>query len=424
VCSQVPAGSYTNASQLSGSFKMLYDADNLYVLVQVADDRTDHSNDSTTSLFMNDAVEIYVDAGNTKATTYQYNDFHYTFSLVHGTTPMMSETHNNTNGVLMGWVETGTNANYVMEVAIPWSLVGQWTLTPGTLLGFDVQIDHAYKGGVNRDFDLFWHGTNDTDYQNPTQFGVAILKSGAAADLDIFGGLRNSGTINGAGRLAVESGGQLSGTGVINNGNGTLAQSGAGLLPGSAGVAGTLTFGSTLIFDTNAMPTFDLSGNAGSGNDRVILTGGTLAGNGAVVTINPLATLAVANYVLFDVQGAGSVSSDFNTTPAWSGTPPVNAADYSIITSGKQVLLHNVAAPLQPTFNPPIISGGNLILTGSGGTPNNTYSVVTSTDATRRLSSWTPVAGQSGYFGAGGSFSNAIPVAGPGSTRFYSIRSP
>jgi hypothetical protein len=338
----------------------------------------------------------------------------------------MSEAHNQTNGLLVGWVETGINANYIMEVAIPWSLVGQGSVTPGALLGFDVQIDHAYRGGT-RDFDLFWHGTNDTDYANPTQFGIAILKSGAGADLDVFGGLRNSGTINGAGSLAAESGGQLSGTGAFNNSNGTIVQGAAALEPGTAGGAGTATFGGALTFDTNATPTFDLSSNAGSGNDKVVLTGSAaLAGNSALVTINPLATLAVANYVLFDVQGTGSVASDFNTAPAWTGTPPGNAADFSIITSGKQVLLHNVnaTASTPPTFAAPVVSGGNLILTGSGGAPSASYSVVTSTNVAFPLSTWTPVAGQNGNFAANGHFTNTIPVNHSDSKRFYGIRSP
>jgi autotransporter-associated beta strand protein len=424
--SQVPNGIYTNASQCSGTFRTLYDADYLYVLAQVTDDHTDHSTDSSSQLFMNDAVEIYVDADNTKTTTYQFNDFHFTFSLVHGNTLMMSEAHNNTNGIIAGWVETGINANYVMEVAIPWSLVGQSTVAPGAILGFDVQIDHAYHGGT-RDFDLFWHGTNDTDYANPQQFGVAILKGGPGADLDVFGGLRNAGTINGVGSLAAESGGQLSGAGAFNNANGSTVQSGAALQPGSAGVAGTASFGGALAFDTNALPTFDLSSNAGSGNDKVVLTGSAaLSGNDAVVTINPLATLAVANYVLFDVQGSGSVLSDFNSTPAWSGTPPGNAADFSIITSGKQVLLHNVNATgsTPPTFAAPIISGGNIILTGSGGTGGASYSVVTSTNIASPLSTWTPVGGQSGNFAANGHFTNTIPVNASDRKRFYGIRSP
>jgi oligosaccharide reducing-end xylanase len=174
VCSIVN-NSYTNASQCSGTFQALYDATNLYVLVQVADDATDHTTDSTTYLHLNDAVEIYVDANNTKQTSYQPNDFHFTFSLVGlDAVLMMSEANKQTNGVVAAWTQTGTNADYVLEVTFPWSLLGQSQVKPGALLGFEVQIDHAYVGGA-RDFDLMWNCTNDTAYKDPSQFGTARL---------------------------------------------------------------------------------------------------------------------------------------------------------------------------------------------------------------------------------------------------------
>jgi hypothetical protein len=154
---------------------LLYDAANLYVLLQVTDDYTDHSTDSTNFIFYNDAVEVYLDANNTKTTNYVTGDFHFTISLV-GTNAvlMWTEANNHTNGVVVAWHQTGINANYVAEMKIPWSLVGHTNIAPDSLMGFDAQIDHAHQGGT-RDGDLFWHGTTDTDYRDPTQFGTARL---------------------------------------------------------------------------------------------------------------------------------------------------------------------------------------------------------------------------------------------------------
>jgi fibronectin-binding autotransporter adhesin len=395
VCSIIN-NSYTNASQCSGAFRTLYDADYLYVLVQVADDRTDHSTDSATQLYVNDTVEIYLDANNTKTTTYQYNHFHWAFSLVHGTTLMMSEGHNNTNGVEVGWVETGVNANYVMAVKIPWSLTGQSPIEPGAVFGFDVQIDHAYHGGT-RDFDLFWHGTNDTDYLNPTQFGTAILKSGAPADLDVFGVLQNAGTIAGAGSVAVAPGGHY----------------------GPAGVIGALTDG-TLTFETNSGSIFNLSSSPSSGNDQVVVTGGgSVAGGGTTITINPLTTLAAANYVLFDVRGSGSVVSDFDGTPAWSGAPPANAADYSIVTSGKQVLLHKVGTSILTPVTAFTIAragvGANL-LSYSGGAGSQ-FVLLRGTNLTSAASTWARIATNTA---SPGTFT--IPI-GSAPAAFYRVQS-
>jgi hypothetical protein len=82
----------------------------------------------------------------------------------------------------------------------------------------------------------------------------------------------------------------------------------------------------------------------------------------------------------------------------------------------------NLAPPIPPTVNPPTVSGGNLILTGSGGTPNRAYSWVTATNVVLPLSAWTPSA--TGVLDNTGSFSNAIPVNAQDSRRFFKLRIP
>jgi hypothetical protein len=171
----VSSGIITNASECSGTFQLLYDTNNLYVLFQVTDDYTDHSTDSTTRIYFNDAIEFYVDANNTKTTNYQTGDLHFTVSLV-GTNAvlMWTEANNHTNGVVVAWRQTGINANYVAEIKIPWSVVGQTNVAPDALLGFDAQIDHSHQGGT-RDGELQWHDNADQDYHDPSKFGTARL---------------------------------------------------------------------------------------------------------------------------------------------------------------------------------------------------------------------------------------------------------
>ncbi|MBC8179568.1 hypothetical protein H8E88_00445, partial [candidate division KSB1 bacterium] len=61
----------------SGIWKVLYDAENLYVLVDMTDDSL--QNDSASS-WQDDSVEIYFDGGNTKVNTPLSGDDHqYTF---------------------------------------------------------------------------------------------------------------------------------------------------------------------------------------------------------------------------------------------------------------------------------------------------------------------------------------------------------
>jgi hypothetical protein len=58
--------------------------------------------------------------------------------------------------------------------------------------------------------------------------------------------------------------------------------------------------------------------------------------------------------------------------------------------------------------NAPRISGGNLILTGAGGTPGGSYNWLTTTNLALPLKAWTT--NTSGVFNGTGAFSNAIPI--------------
>jgi hypothetical protein len=245
-------------------------------------------------------------------------------------------------------------------------------------------------------------------FQNTSLVAVTNMLKIQSGSLDLQG---STPTISG-----------LSGAGSVTNGAVTMADSGLGLMPGAAGVAGTQTFDdTTLSFGTTTKSTFDLSGSTASGNDRVIVTGtGSMAANGATITINPLAPLAAADYVLFDVQGTGSVQSDFKSTPAWAGTPPSYAANYTVITRGKQVLLHyaSVVVPPAPVTSfsiaPPI--GGNCTLSYAGGA-GSAFVLVGSANVKAPLSSWTPVKTNTA---SPGTFT--IPISSAPAT-FYRVRS-
>jgi hypothetical protein len=80
--------------------------------------------------------------------------------------------------------------------------------------------------------------------------------------------------------------------------------------------------------------------NGGSGpNDKLTLTGtnAVLAGAGATVRIRVDSTLTAGPYVLIELTGnAAHVVSDFESIPAWIGTPH---SDFRIVTDSRRVLL-------------------------------------------------------------------------------------
>jgi hypothetical protein len=74
-----------------------------------------------------------------------------------------------------------------------------------------------------------------------------------------------------------------------------------------------------------------------------------------------------------------------------------------------------------PGFNAPYVSGGNLILTGTG-TPGGSYDLLTSTNVAAPKAAWTT--NVTGVFNSAGVFSNAIPVSASEHARFFRIKTP
>ena len=86
------------------------------------------------------------------------------------------------------------------------------------------------------------------------------------------------------------------------------------------------------------------------------------------------------------------------------------------------IALFGLSSAAGMTFNPELILGVNVILTGSGGTPGGGYTLLSSTNVTAPLATWTT--NVTGIFSGSGSFSNAIPVNPSETVRFFTIRIP
>jgi hypothetical protein len=82
----------------------------------------------------------------------------------------------------------------------------------------------------------------------------------------------------------------------------------------------------------------------------------------------------------------------------------------------------NLALPVLPTVNPLTVSGGNLILTGTGGTPNHAYTWLTTTNLHTPLANWKT--NFTGVLDGSGAFSNAIPIDAATPVNFFRLRMP
>jgi hypothetical protein len=89
-------------------------------------------------------------------------------------------------------------------------------------------------------------------------------------------------------------------------------------------------------------------------------------------------------------------------------------------TIGDFTVYTNVT-PVAPTLSTPMASSGNLILTGTGGTPNRSYTWLSTTNLSPPVN-WTT--NSTGTLDGTGSFSNIIPINASQPTNFFRLRMP
>src|SRR6185369_16363221 len=166
----IVVGSVAGDNDLSGSFRAFWDANNLYVLIEVKDEA--QQNDSGAQTWNDDSVEVYVDANNDKPSTYGSNDYQYRFTWTGGSLGIEETKHAATTGVSASRMVTANG--YTVEVRLPWSTLGQGAVASGALLGLDVHVNDDDDGG-SRDGKRAWFNTLDTSWQNPSTFATARL---------------------------------------------------------------------------------------------------------------------------------------------------------------------------------------------------------------------------------------------------------
>jgi hypothetical protein len=153
----------------SGIWKVLYDAENLYVLVDVTDDSL--QNDSASS-WQDDSVEIYFDGGNTKLNTPLSGDDHqYTFGWA---TDEIQGTNitGYTEGIEQAQVTTDTG--WRIEVKMPWMSI--WGVVPqaGDLIGIDCYYNDDDDGGDSREGKMLSFSAVE-GWNDASQWGTAML---------------------------------------------------------------------------------------------------------------------------------------------------------------------------------------------------------------------------------------------------------
>jgi len=153
----------------SGTWKVLYDANNLYVLVEVTDESL--KNDST-SAWQDDSVEVYFDGGNTKLSTALSGDDHqYTFGWtaddIQGT---------NITGYTAGieQAQATTATGWRIEIKMPWLAIQGTPAQAGDLIGIDCYYNDDDDGGNTREGKMLSYSAVE-GWNDASKWATAIL---------------------------------------------------------------------------------------------------------------------------------------------------------------------------------------------------------------------------------------------------------
>jgi endo-1,4-beta-xylanase len=147
----------------SGVAKVLWDNENLYVLITVTDTQLDKSNNNP---WEQDSVEIFLDQNNRKTPSFETDDGQYRVNFD-------NETSFNPASIATGF-ESKTRidgTNYIVEAKIPFTAV---TPSNDLKIGFDLQVNDGKNGA--RQSTATWNDTTGTGYADTSVYGVLTLK--------------------------------------------------------------------------------------------------------------------------------------------------------------------------------------------------------------------------------------------------------
>ncbi|UCD50810.1 MAG: hypothetical protein JSW27_25210, partial [Phycisphaerales bacterium] len=152
----------------SGTWKALYDAENLYVIVDITDDSL--MNDSAGS-WQDDSVEFYFDGGNSKdGPPLSGDNRQYTFGWA---TDEIQGTNTQLEGVESAQVDTG--AGWRVEIKLPWLTLQEAGPQALELIGIDCFYNDDDDGGDSRESQIFTFATDGSAWNDASQWGTAIL---------------------------------------------------------------------------------------------------------------------------------------------------------------------------------------------------------------------------------------------------------
>ncbi len=156
----------------SSTVSFLWDETYLYVYVEVEDSYL--MNDSDEEWWNDDAVQIFIDADNSKGSAYETDDFYFGFRW-HWDSDRM-DAFEKAHGSLdesIKWKLIEVNGGYQLEAAFPWAVLNK-TPSSGEQIGLEVRVIFDDDGG-DRDAVMALFGLSEEFEPVPSEFGTISL---------------------------------------------------------------------------------------------------------------------------------------------------------------------------------------------------------------------------------------------------------
>jgi len=207
--------------------------------------------------------------------------------------------------------------------------------------------------------------------------------------------------------VTVESSGTLGGNGIVGGNavvNGTLA-------PGAS--IGTLTFNQNLTLTASAIAQFEISKSPFANDVVLVASNLTFSGTLDVLNTSIEALEAGDNFQLFSAASYAGTFTSYELPALDQGLAWKTS---QLATNGRLWVV---------STNPPVINNynlgdGNFTFSGTGGTPNWNYDVLTTTNLALPVATWSNAL--SGQFDASGNFNVSLPVNPSTPQQFYLLR--
>jgi len=146
-----------NDTNASARYFVRWDLSYLYVAVSITDDVQNTPNSTGSQLSENDALEIFVDGKHDQANTYDSNDWQLVYSADTQKVAAQLTITQWPAGTHEAW--SRTSPAWTLEAAIPWSILGGGTISPGKLVGFDLKLDDNDSGTMRERDLILYYGT-------------------------------------------------------------------------------------------------------------------------------------------------------------------------------------------------------------------------------------------------------------------------